>query len=271
MAKVYDLHMHTKHSQDAAGYSICQAAEKALGIGLAGMAVTDHLDICYAPIGFPFYFAHELERRMDFDRALEQFGSRLDLLYGVEIGHPYMIPEIAEPFLGTRRFDFILGSVHFLDDGRDIYEIRYTDEAVCMEVLGTYFRDMRKLIRFGGFDSLAHLDYPLRKMRGVLEPLTAKAFSGEIDDILEQIIRKDIALEINTRGLQDGRNTTEPEPWVLKRYFELGGRLLTIGSDAHTAERIGDKVPEAMEIASEIGFKSFFVYRDRKPEEFALA
>ncbi len=260
---LYDLHTHSRFSQDGHP-TIFQMCEAALKNGLTGLTVTDHFDLSYDPIGFPFYMEHEAQRREEFEEAREQFSGRLDLLWGLELGNPQYYPDIARQFLESRLFDFILGSVHFTPDGQDIYLIQYGDQAQIDEFFSVYLNELLHLIEFGGFDSLAHLDYPLRVMRGKTEPCMRR-YEEAVDRVLRSVIEKGLALEINTRGLMDWKNRTEPEEWVLRRFYELGGRMITIGSDAHKHEIVGFEIRQAAQIASRIGFEGMTVFRGRQP------
>lgn len=268
--QLYDLHVHSRYSQDAKDYSILAACETAKHRGLSGLASTDHFDACYAPIGFPFYMEGEARRQADFAEAKRVYGQDLEILWGVEIGHPYLLPEISREFLSTRTFDFVLGSVHFLRDGRDIYEIKCETEEDADELFYAYFDQMLELLDFGMFDSLAHLDYPLRVLKGVLNPPSVKRYITQIEPVLEKMVKKGVALEINTRGLQDYKRRQEPEDWVLRMFYDLGGRRITLGSDAHRLDRIGVGLAEASEKLREIGFSHMTVYRGREPYAVSL-
>lgn len=265
----FDQHVHSRHSEDG-NHSICEIAARAVEIGLAGVTVTDHFDLCGDPIGYPFYMAHEGARRADFDEAREQYGGRLQLRWGLELGNPFLMPGVADPILAAREFDFILGSVHYLHDGRDVYLIDYTDPADRDEALRMYFDDMLTLIADGGFDSLAHLDYPLRVMKGLAAP-TMRPWQEQIEAVLAALVQKDMALEVNTRGFQDWKGRQEPEDWVLTRFYELGGRMITVGSDAHVLSAVGGAVDRAHEKLRALGFEGVTVYTGRKPELIPFA
>lgn len=261
---LYDQHIHSRYSQDG-NASIEQIAQQAIACGLHGVTITDHLDFCEAEIGYHFYEAHESERREEFERIKEKYAGQLEIGWGIEVGHPYFMPDFAKDFLAARSFDFVLGSVHFLRDQSDIYLIDYANFQVIDRVLKEYFTDLLALLEFGGFDSLAHLDYPLRVMKGKIAEPTVLPYRAYIEPILREVIRQDLALEVNTRGFMDWKKRQEPEDWVLTRYRELGGRKITIGSDAHTIGAIGGAFDQAVQKLKALGFEEISYYRKRKP------
>lgn len=260
---LYDQHVHSAYSEDG-NPLICDIAARAIEVGLRGVTITDHFDLCTDPIGYPFYLAHEEARKADFAAARAQYGDRLELRWGLELGNPFLMPGVADPILAARSFDFVLGSVHYLRDGRDVYLVDYSTPERREEALSMYFEDMLTLIADGGFDSLAHLDYPLRPMKGLMEP-TLAPWREQIEAVLAALVRRDMALEINTRGFMDWKNRQEPEDWVLRRYYELGGRMITIGSDAHVLHAVGGAVDRAEAKLRELGFEGVTVFTDRKP------
>ena len=261
---LFDQHVHSVHSEDG-GQTICEIAEKAVACGLAGVTITDHFDLCTDPIGYPFYMMHEEARKADFAAAQAQYGDRVQLRWGLELGNPFLMPGVADPILAAREFDFILGSVHYTRDGRDVYLIDFSTEEQRRYALDMYFEDMLTLLADGGFDSLAHLDYPLRVMKGLMEPTMAD-WREPIEAVLETVVRKDLALEVNTRGFMDWKGRQEPEDWVLRRFYELGGRMITVGSDAHVPQAVGGCIDRAHEKLAELGFEGVTVFTNRKPE-----
>lgn len=261
---LYDTHTHSLYSEDGAD-SIQALCEAAVDRGLAGLCITDHVDLCDAPIGYEFYLRAQEGRKRDFARAKSQYAGRLELLWGIELGHPQYLPQVARRILQSDPFDFVLGAVHFLPDGRDLYSINYTGMADVEEVMDIYFAQMLELIRFGGFDSLAHLDYPLRKMQRVLAEATVLPYRPMVEKVLEATVEAGLALELNTAGLSCWKNRVEPEDWVVRRYKELGGQRLTLGSDAHVKEKVGTGLGRAARLARSCGFESATVYRGRRP------
>lgn len=266
---ICDLHTHCAYSFDGATtlaeYCAC-AVERGVGI----VATTDHCDMNRVPgENFEQYISVEGNRRRDFE-ALAAGEPGCELLYGIEIGNAIDMPEETERFLAARSFDFVLGAIHFLSDGTDIYKLPFASQQEIDAMFRDYFTGMRRLTALGGFDSLAHLNYPLRKLQGKVPDTSMERWRDMIEPILENLVKNDIALEINTRGAYDWQDRVDPEPWTLLRYRELGGRRVTIGSDAHNARLVGEGFAEATKLLRQCGFDGYTIYRGRKPFEIPL-
>lgn len=265
---ICDLHTHSEFSFDGSA-SLWEMAEAAQRRGVDVVAVTDHCDLLDIPDGFRSYLDREQDRIQAF-REYHQGQLKPELLYGIEIGNANEYPQRARELMEGRQFDFVIGSIHFLPDGSDIYLCPYASAEEIDRMFREYFASMRTLAEMGGFDTLAHLDYPVRVLNGKIPDSSVLAYRNLIEPILEELVRNKIALEINTRGTYDWQNRVGPEDWVLTRYRQLGGRYVTIGSDAHTVEHIGAGFREALEALKRNGFDAFTIYRNREPIEIPI-
>lgn len=266
---ICDLHTHSRFSFDGSA-SLEEMSRSAAERGVRILATTDHCDMTGGAEGFQSYLDCEQGRLREYAAVKDLFPD-LELLYGLELGNPEYMPEKSEEIMSARHFDFVIGGFHFLSDSSDIYKIDYPDEAFIDWMFEDYFTGMARMAAFGGFDTLAHLDYPLRVLKGkVPTPPSVRKYRDLIEPVLEILVRSDIALEINTRGTYDWQGRVGPEDWVLKRYRELGGRLVTIGSDAHLPRWVGEGFRQAADALRRSGFDSFTVYRDRKPFQIPL-
>lgn len=265
---ICDLHTHSRYSFDGSAPvdDLCRAARKR---NVNILAITDHCDMLPGPEGYLSYLAGEADRIGDIENARPQY-PELELLYGVEIGNAVNMPEETRTFLTNRKFDFVIGAVHFLPDGSDIYQLPYENEEAIGNMFLQYFRTMQELVELGGFDSLAHLDYPLRVLKGKLHENSIGQYRELVEPILAGLVRQQIALEVNTRGTYDWQGRVGPEDWVLTRYRELGGRYVTIGSDAHSSDWVGAGFSEAAAALCRTGFSEFTIYRSRTPVQMPL-
>lgn len=261
-----DLHIHSCYSFDGTPTpeEICRSAREH---GVDIIALTDHCDMLDGPEGISAYLACEQQLKEAY-AALDKTG--VEVLYGVELGNPHEFPAETEAFLADRKFDFIIGSVHFLPDGSDIYKLPYNTPEEIDDMLRQHFISMQKLAAYGGFDTLAHLDYPIRKLQGKIPNTSMLGYRDMIEPVLEILVQKNIALEINTRGTYDWQNRVGPEDWVLERYRVLGGRYVTIGSDSHVTKYVGAGFAEAAAALKRTGFDSYTIYRNRRPVQIPL-
>lgn len=263
-----DLHTHSKYSFDGvpALDEICHAAmDRQVRI----IASTDHCDMTDSPEGIRSYWKNEAARLEEFARVKDAY-KELTLLYGVEIGNPNDNPGMTKEFLSSRSFDFIIGAVHFLPGGEDIYKLSYPDSQSIDAMFRQYFSSMERLAEMGGFDSLAHLDYPLRVLKGKIAGASIRHYRSLVEPVLEKIVARQIALEINTRGVYDWQGRVGPERWVLERYREMGGKYVTIGSDAHTANWISAGFDEAAALLRQCGFHAYTIYQNREPRQIPI-
>lgn len=195
----------------------------------------------------------------------------LDLRRGVELGQAILRPEAAERILAKPDIDFVLGSMHNDPQMGDYYYLHITDIAQGQAMLETYFDSLLALSRTDYFDSLAHLTYPLRYMNardglGVsLEP-----FSDLIRQILQTLVHRGKALELNTSGYRNNAGEPLPGKEILAWYRELGGELITIGSDAHEPQHMAQGLTQGMELLRETGFRYLTLYRNRTPQQILL-
>ena len=122
------------------------------------------------------------------------------------------------------------------------------------------------MIAWGKFDSLTHLTYPLRYIVGEQHrEVSYEVYKDRVDDILKALIEQNKALELNTSGLRQAIGKTMPCPTVIKRFKELGGKYLTIGSDAHRWADVGSGVEDGYQIAQNAGFDHITIFVNREP------
>lgn len=263
-----DLHTHSWYSFDGSE-SLSALCRSAVDRKIDVIATTDHCDMMPGPEGIASYLEAEEKRWEEYSKVRAAY-PELEVLYGIEIGNAIDCPKRTEQFMESRTFDFVIGAIHFLPDGSDIYVLPYNNAEEIDSMFRQYFESMLKLVQLGGFDSLAHLDYPLRKLQGKIKAPTVEQYRDLIEPILETLVQKEIALELNTRGAYDWQGRVGPEDWVLSRYKELGGKYITIGSDSHCSAKIGEGFYEAAEALLRNGFTSYTIYRNRTPIEIPV-
>lgn len=258
---LYDMHTHSIHSFDG-NDSCMQLCESAASLGAAGIAVTDHCDIDGSDMDENALCSAQLE---DLRECRRRFQGKLDVFFGLEIGQGIYRRERTQRLLDKFDYDFILGSLHNLENMEDFYFLDY-DKYDVKNLMQMYFEGILELVQWGEFDSLAHLTYPFRYIaeRGgsKVEP---GCFDGIIDLILETLAKKNKALEINTSGLFMPLNDTLPNIKYVKRFHSLGGKYVTVGSDSHYASRLFQGIEAGCEIALESGFEHVTVFKKRCP------
>lgn len=263
---MYDTHIHSFHSdgQQTMDEVCMQALEK----GLKGLMFTDHAHLQY----FEEYdvLNHMRDAIAEIRQVQEKYAGRLEIFCGVELGEQQIRPDNAEKVLALTDFDGVLGSVHWVQGNkwgkqyaRIVFDNTVSDDEID-EYLGLYYRDLYQLAKEGDFDILAHLTCPLRYANSRYERgIDPMLHRDEIAEILKVIIRRGLALEVNTPSVK--KYNTIPEVSILEMYRDFGGKLLTLGSDSHRNNNVGANFPQAMQILKDLGFAEYYYYRNRKP------
>lgn len=262
---LFDSHTHSENSPDGV-HSIIFMAETALERNMQGLAITDHCE-CDSLEQYS-YEKRLMLTAVDVAKAGEAFRGRIIITNGIELGHPLYDYKGAQNILERRHFDFVLLSHHRMRGWQSFAELDYsalTPDALHNMML-QYFEELLEMIAWGNFDALAHLNLPLRySMLRCGVHISLSRYADQVDEVLKALIRGDKGLELNTSGLRNNLRDTLPPIWVAQRYRELGGKYVTIGSDAHNASDVGAGVRDGMHLLLENGFEHFAFYRDRKP------
>jgi len=229
-----------------------------------GLCITDHFECDSQSIDESIQAIKQ--SLFEAELANTTYGMQVRVTKGIELGQPYAHPDVAEKALSLGKFDFVIGSVHGITDGTDLCLLDFNrPDIVITEVLEDYYKCCVKLAQWNGFDSLAHLGYPERYIWGKCRiPVNIEPYRDLIDEVLNTLIDNGKALEINTSGLRTIGKTI-PDMSIVKRYRELGGELITLGSDAHYAEHLAYGFDDTMDQLLKLGFRYFTVYRNREP------
>ena len=252
---IFDSHSHTSFSADS-DMTAEDALKAARARGL-GIVFTEHLDVD---------FPGELDFSFDPAAYWKQYeplrGDNLHL--GIEVGMQAGTAEASRAFVTRAPFDLVIGSVHLLR-GIDIYEKECFEGREKDELYREYFRTMAEMIACHDFiDVLGHIDYIARTAPYENPELSYGAFADEIDAVLRTAVAQGVVLELNTRRLGSRRALKELAP-IYARYHELGGRYVTLGSDAHGADAIGANFAAAEDFARAMGL-SIVMFFARKME-----
>lgn len=264
-----DLHTHTRFSFDSQA-DVFDMCEKACAMGLHTIAFTEHWDCLDPKYTLPFedskkyYNDHSAIAGQVVMDARERYNGRIRVLYAIELGQPNVTAEDSRTFLAAHDFDFVLGSIHNAPTGEDYYYVDYASGNTD-DILDNYYRAHFDLLKFGDFDSIGHLDYPIRVMKDYIASADQTKFRDVIAEIVRTAADQGIALEINTNGLRNWFDRLSPQPWVLDLYRSFGGEIVTIGSDAHKPEHVGFGIKEAYDLAASCGLKVAVSYDKRKP------
>ena len=256
---MFDFHMHSSVSFDSQEDARTMALA-ARDRGLKEICFTDHMDYCRTS-NWPnmLFDLDEYSRAYD---ALEVPG--LKIRRGVEVGLTTWNLDLASEFPKQRPFDFVLGSVHFAQD-IDPYEKRFWEGRTVQEGFRAYLEETLEVLKIhDNYDVLGHLTYACKSPHNpTKDVIRFEDFHEITDEVMKVIISKGKGMEINTSGV-DVVGVFLPTAEYLRRFKELGGEIVTVGSDAHNAARVGQYTDRALEILKDI-FGYVCTFENRVP------
>ena len=280
-----DYHVHTEFSDDS-DYEMEEVVKDAIRIGLDEICFTDHVDygikkdwdepgemiyrkggagepdeMPLANVHYPIYY--ETIREM---QAL--YGDRIRLKLGLEFGMQAHTIEKYEKLFARFPFDFIILSVHEIED-KEFWTQEFQQDRTQLEYNERYYEELLYLVQnYHNYSVLGHMDlitrydnagvYPFEKLRPILTK------------ILRTVIDDGKGIEVNTSSHRYGLADLTPSRDILKLYWELGGRILTIGSDSHKPEQLGAFIDETKVELKKLGFKEFCTFDRMRPVYYLL-
>ena len=246
--------MHTDLSPDSA-VPIDVYAAAALERGIAEIAITDHVD--FEPGAPAFAYSTFEDRERIVRGAAERWGPQgVQIRFGVELTYDRVWEADIRSHLARHAYDFTIGSVH------DRVESPYSHRRVAAwvegrslaEIVAPSFEEVEAAARSGLFDAIGHIDVVKRYLYPHVKPAALEAAPELYEPILRALVDSGTALEVNTSGLRYAIGVTFPHPAIVARFRELGGRAVTVGSDAHRADQFSWGLGDGYAIAAEAGF-----------------
>ncbi|MBQ8928456.1 MAG: histidinol-phosphatase HisJ family protein [Oscillospiraceae bacterium] len=275
-----DCHTHTEISPDSEA-KLAQMCARAAALGLRAYAVTDHVELCrYFPQGYYgvqprneedfFDYAQRFERAMQQNEAARGLCGDMCFVSGIEMGEPDADFGLAESLYRDKRLDFTIASLHELRGKLDFYFLDYTQEDA-YALLDAYFASLEEISRHDCYDVLGHLTYPLRYIEG---EAGIRVDLGRYEERIAQILRNAITrgrgIELNTSGYRQRYGKPLPGERLLRLYRDLGGTILTLGSDAHRPEDVGAGIAQGAALAASCGFDRVCYFLRHEPHWIEL-
>jgi histidinol-phosphatase (PHP family) len=272
-----DYHLHSTCSTDGIS-TIAQYCRRAAEQGFVEIGFCEHADFDPRDRSYGFFdyalFRRQIEAQQ---RATMGYGDSPAIRAAVEVTYQASREEAIRAFLKGKELDYVIGSVHLVEDGREWAMV--SEEGRCehyfarrsvREAYQPYFAEVRRAVESGLFDFIGHLDLVKRYGVRYYGPFDLSLFAAEVCAILELAVERGVGLEINTSGLRQAPHETYPGLEVLKWYRELGGQILTIGSDAHSVEDLGKGIAKALGLAREAGFETIALFEKREPRQLRI-
>ena len=267
--KAFDCHIHSHCSADGRE-PVAALCRVAIERGLSGIAVTDHCDI---------YQGREACERVfrglaaEIRPAREEFGDRLRISMGLEMGEAHHVPALAEDIASREELDFVIGSLHKLRGEEDFYFMDYDrfDAASLSSLLHRYYDELVEMAELGCLDVMAHIGYQTRYMSERARRLARSLdLSGRQRELAGVLARKGKGMEVNSSTMRMGEAGIFPSHAILRMFRDAGGDTVTTGSDAHIASKVGEGIPEAMARLLQAGFEQAVFFEKRRPTRYEL-
>lgn len=261
---LYDSHTHTDNSHDC-GTPIDALCRASVSKGMSGVTIADHADTTL------WYSDHIQDRiTVSYQQAVAAKKRRdnLQIFAGIELGEAHLFTDRAMLLLSAFDFDVVLGSLHFLHGTLGFSDTDFSQytKSEAEKILELYYDEMYDMASTCDFDVLTHLTYPLRYINGCYaHHIEIERYMRKMEEIFKVLLARNIALELNTSGIGTAWNTFMPQEEIIKLYKSLGGKLITLGSDAHLAEKAGNGFDEAFALLGQCGFHEYYYYKERKP------
>jgi len=263
-----DFHVHSCFSGDC-DIPFENQIQAALQAGIKALCFTEHLDKNwpYPDIDFnldtPAYLAA-------LSAVREHYADRISIHAGVELGLQPHLSSFHAEYCRQYPFDFVIGSTHLVNNEDPYYSSFWDGKSVPSCIEAFFENTLQNIKTHDCFDAYGHLDYINRYIPSGESVFSYRNYADYIDECLRLLIQKGKALEVNTGGYKAGLQEPNPCIDILKRYRELGGELLTTGSDAHFSQYVGFCFDQAYELIRACGFRYVTIFRERKPEWIKL-
>lgn len=262
-----DSHLHTVRSPDA-NAMLDAYCVLALERAITELAITDHVD--FDPSMPAYGFSSYLDRERDVREAAERWADHgLAIRFGIEVTYERRFEEEIRGWLARHPHDYVIGSVHISEASPyKASNVRaFVRGRSLPQIVQPYFDEVVGAARSGLFDTIGHMDFMKRYLVPHVLPAQLAAAPELYEPVLLAMIDSGTALEVNASGLRQLARETYPSPAIVARYRELGGRHVTVGSDAHRTEWFAYGLAEAYRHVTEAGFSDLAFRRGASGRE----
>ncbi|MGI6776833.1 MAG: histidinol-phosphatase HisJ family protein [Acetivibrionales bacterium] len=263
---MFDCHVHSNFSFDS-NLKPEAACDKAIELGLDGIAFVDHLDLDFPDSQVNYTIDFDVYSKY-MDSLCLKYKKQLEVLKGIEVGIQPHVIESTSSLINKYDFDFIIASVHIID-GLDPYTYSYYQDKTKLQVYSRYLQEILFMIEnYDDFDVTGHFNFIIRCAVYKDNSMKYNDLKDLFDSIFKLLISKGKGFEVNTgsfREKSNRKNIPDYDINILKRYKELGGEIVCLGSDAHRIEHIGYKFDYFKDMISSAGFKYLTHFVRREP------
>ena len=267
---LWDCHMHSSFSADSPT-PMEDMIKQAIQARLTGICFTEHLDPDYPKTPDNLEFSLDIPSyHSQLMKLKDAYKEQIEIHFGIELGLQLHLGEYFHDLLEKYPFDFVIGSSHLVH-GADPYYPEFFQGRSEQRAYMEYFESiLENLSAFDEMDTYGHLDYIVRYGPNQNKFYSYGRYQDILDEILRKLIKKNVGLEVNTGGYHYRLGEPNPCTAIIRRYKALGGKIITIGADAHTPDKVGYAFDRAAQVLKECGFRYYTIFKERKPEFLPL-
>ena len=257
----YDYHMHSSFSGDSQT-DIEDMIKRSIDLGLKEICFTDHVDYdIISDVPFETNYDSYFERLNYFQN---KYKDKISIKKGIEMGVQSHILDKCSYDIKKYPFDFVICSLHAMNRV-DLYNGTFFNDITQEQAYEKYYLELYNIVKnYNDYSVLGHLDL-IKRYGDYKNELDDKLFSDIIESILKEAIYNGKGIEINTSCFRYGLKDLTPSTYILKMYKDLGGEIITTGSDSHITSQVAFKFDFIYNKLSELGFKYVTKFDAMKP------
>jgi len=263
-----DYHVHSDFSGDAEDSML----DMTLASGEADIdhiCFTDHCDCDHYLTGLRDDSCFDIWPKIlsEFELLQRECPSKLEVSLGLELGEANHYPEWGAKIASQPELDFIIGSVHSLRGLPDFYALKYESEEHCREILFKYIEELIETAKLDYIDVIGHYTKRYMLRAGFNNQIEEEIYDEPMHELIRTIVQNGKGIEINCSGFRHpGINATIPDVKILRMFKDMGGEIITVGSDAHKVSDAGRGIVHGFKVLQELGYDYVTIFRGRKPE-----
>lgn len=263
---LHDQHIHSSFSHDSQE-DLKNYLEYAYKLGCKYFITTEHYDLNV--------ISYNKDLTADFKQVAQTLTSLqknypfIKILLGIELGYRKDQLNKLEKILQSEHFDLINLSIHDCPTA-DFYYYQFFAQQGEIKLLNEYFDIMiEATTNFNNYNVLSHLDYAFKTVYLVNSTIKISLFEDKIKQIFKNLITNQKAFEVNTK-VQEAIKDDNHIKYLLNLYYKLGGRKVTLSSDAHSLSRYLSSFDYYKKIIKQCGFNYLVYYVSQKEYQYFI-
>ena len=263
-----DYHVHSNFSPDSS-----ESMENIVLYGIKNkineICFTDHVDFDSTDKSYNYEFDQNDYFR-EIDMLKERYGEFISLKYGVEMGiQPHVLSK-CKTFIQNKNFDFVIASMHGCRK-LDFYTGDFFKKFDTEEGIFQYYSELEEMVKvYDTYNVIGHIDI-YKRYKPECMKVKFNSYRDYVERVLKIVISNGKGIEVNTSGLLGTLNQALPSDDILKLYYELGGEIITLGSDSHYCDTLCGMFNEVLLNLKNIGFKEVFTFDRMTPKPLKIS